>query len=142
MYWCVLNLNQPANLYDSVYTIFTNFSIVGLNTNFLFTPLVSNYFNYNALQDFTLITSLARSASLFIEDLQNQPPFSESRYGSVDMFYVVCSQDLAIPAPFQHWMIENKPVKEVRTIEGADHMAMLSTPKELSDCLLHFASLS
>ncbi|XP_073103991.1 polyneuridine-aldehyde esterase isoform X3 [Elaeis guineensis] len=55
--------------------------------------------------------------------------------------YQLCSvEDLAITEKFQRWMIENNPVKEVKVIEEADHMAMLSRPKELCECLLEIVT--
>lgn len=87
-------------------------------------------------EDLELGTTLIRIGSLFQEDLSTIPPFSKNCYGSVDVVYIVCSQDLGITKDFQHWMINNNPVKEVKVIEEADHMAMLSRPKELYKCLM------
>ena len=79
--------------------------------------------------------TLARPSSLFLEDLVSMPPFSESGYGSVEKVYVVCAQDEGVSEEFQRWMIKNNPVKVVKEIEDADHMAMFSTPKQLFQCL-------
>lgn len=72
---------------------------------------------------------------MFQEDLSSAPPFSKDRYGSVDVVYIICYQDLGITENFQRWMIKNNPVKEVKVIKEADHMVMLSRPKELCECL-------
>ncbi|RWV81935.1 hypothetical protein GW17_00056607 [Ensete ventricosum] len=74
-------------------------------------------------------------SSFFLEDLVSVPPFSESGYGSVEKVYVVCAQDEGISEGFQRWMVENNPVKVVKEIEDADHMAMFSTPKQLFQCI-------
>jgi hypothetical protein len=91
------------------------------------------------LQDVTLAGSLLRMSSMFVEDLQKQQPFTEGRYGSVRKVYVVVNQDLAIPEGFQRWMIGNSPVDEVKEIDAADHLVMLSRPDELARCLADIA---
>ena len=72
---------------------------------------------------------------MFVDDLRLQQPYTEPRYGSVPKVFIVCKNDHAIVEGFQRWMIENYPVDEVKEIEGADHMALLSTPAELARCL-------
>ncbi|XP_040987863.1 salicylic acid-binding protein 2-like [Juglans microcarpa x Juglans regia] len=113
-------------------------------------PLTSMFFGHKFLssklyqlcpiEDLELAKALARPSSLFIEDLSKAKKFSKQGYESVPRVYVVCDEDLGIPGEFQRWMIENGGVKDVMEIEGADHMAMLSKPKELCDCLLQIAS--
>jgi pimeloyl-ACP methyl ester carboxylesterase len=90
-------------------------------------------------QDLTLGASLMRVSSYFVEDLQLQPPYSEDRYGSVRKVYIVGKDDLAIIEAYQRWMIENNPVQEVKELNGADHMSMLSRPDELAQCLADIA---
>jgi hypothetical protein len=82
--------------------------------------------------------SLMRMGSMFVEDLQTQPPYSEERYGSVRKAYVVCTEDLAIVERYQRWMMQNSSVDEVKEI-AADHMVMLSRPDELVRCLRDIA---
>ncbi|XP_038983632.1 salicylic acid-binding protein 2-like [Phoenix dactylifera] len=102
-------------------------------TSMLFGPQFMSLKLYQlcSTEDLTLGMTLVRVGSLFHEDLSSAPPFSKGRYGSVDVVYIICCQDLGITKDFQHWMIKNNPVKEVKVIEEADHMAMLSRPKEL-----------
>ncbi|XP_073123951.1 salicylic acid-binding protein 2-like [Henckelia pumila] len=90
-------------------------------------------------QDVALANALLRPSSLFREDLWKKSPFSNEGFGSVKKVYVVCTQDKAIPVNFQRWLIENSAVDEVKEIENADHMSMLSTPPELCQCLLEIA---
>ncbi|KAM0862629.1 hypothetical protein ACQ4PT_045143 [Festuca glaucescens] len=90
-------------------------------------------------QDLTLGASLMRVSSLFLEDLELQQPYSEDRYGSVRKVYIVCKEDLAIIEAYQRWMMEKNPVQEVKELDGADHMAMLSRPDELAHCLTNIA---
>jgi hypothetical protein len=89
-------------------------------------------------QDITLASSLMRVSSMFMEDLAAQQPFTEGGYGSVRRVYVVCSEDYGIVEGFQRWMVENSPVEEVKEI-AADHLVMLSRPKDLAQCLADIA---
>jgi hypothetical protein len=90
------------------------------------------------MQDVTLLSSLMRVSSMFVEDLAAQPPFTKGGYGSVRRVYVVCTEDHAIAEGFQRLMLENDPVDEVKEIT-ADHLVMLSKPDELVRCLTDIA---
>ena len=68
-----------------------------------------------------------------------QQPYTEARYGSVPKVFIVLKDDHAIVESFQRWMIQNYPVDEVKEIDGADHMALLSAPTELARCLADIA---
>ncbi|XP_064958845.1 salicylic acid-binding protein 2-like [Musa acuminata AAA Group] len=93
-------------------------------TSMLFGPkFLSKLYKLSPPEDLTLAMTLARPSSLFLEDLVSMPPFSESGYGSVEKVYVVCAQDEGISEGFQRWMIKNDPVKVVKEMEDADHMA-------------------
>jgi pimeloyl-ACP methyl ester carboxylesterase len=81
-----------------------------------------------------------RIGSLFLEDLQTQPPFTKDHYGLVRKVYVVCKQDKTITEEHQRWMVANNPVDEVMEIDGADHMAMLSTPDQVVKCIIDIAN--
>ncbi|XP_048568225.1 salicylic acid-binding protein 2-like [Triticum urartu] len=108
-----------------------------LPTSMLFGPLVTRakFFQLCSPEDLTLGRSLMRVNSMFVDDLRLQPPHTEARYGSVRKAYVVFKDDHAIVEQFQRWMVHNYPVDEVMEIDGADHMALLSTPIELARCL-------
>ncbi|XP_059623774.1 methyl jasmonate esterase 1-like [Cornus florida] len=82
---------------------------------------------------------LTRPSGFFIEDLIQESLLTEKKYGSVSRVFLVCEEDHWVEEEFQRWMIENSPAKEVMSIAGADHMAMLSKPKELCLCLLEIA---
>ncbi|KAK1276526.1 Methylesterase 1 [Acorus gramineus] len=90
-------------------------------------------------EDYTLATTLVRVGSFFQEELTNLPAFSMGRYGSVDRAFVICGEDKIIPRDYQIWMLENYAVEVVKEIEEADHMAMLSKPKELFELLMEIA---
>ncbi|XP_058081608.1 methylesterase 1-like isoform X3 [Magnolia sinica] len=104
-----------------------------------FMPDSSNRPSYILDKDYTLATTLVRVGSLFQEDLSNAPFFSKERYGSVTRVFIVCDEDMAIPDEFQHWMVENNPVKEVKVINGSDHMPMFCKAQELCHSLLEIA---
>ncbi|KAJ3696006.1 hypothetical protein LUZ60_001383 [Juncus effusus] len=111
-------------------------------TTMFFGPdfMQSRLYQLSSQEDLTLGMSLNRKSSLFADDLRCQKPFSKSRYGSVDSVYIVCDKDLGIPAKYQHYMLENNnPVKEVKIVD-TDHMAMLSAPLELAQCLIEIAT--
>uniref|UniRef100_A0A1D1XMV6 Polyneuridine-aldehyde esterase n=1 Tax=Anthurium amnicola TaxID=1678845 RepID=A0A1D1XMV6_9ARAE len=111
------------------------------STSMLFGPkfLSSRLYNFCSPEDITLAMSLIRVGCLFQEDLSGEPPFSAQTYGSVKTVYILCDEDLTIPMEFQRWMTENHAVDEVRVVEGADHMPMLSKPRELCQHLLDIA---
>ncbi|KAL6012519.1 hypothetical protein ACLOJK_003008 [Asimina triloba] len=92
-------------------------------------------------EDLTLAMSLVRVGSLFREDLSIAPTFSPERYGSVNRVYIICDNDLTIPNDFQHWMVENYPVQEVKEIKDADHMPMFCKPQELCKYLQEIAEM-
>ena len=112
-----------------------------LPISMMFGPQVARakFYQLCSQEDLTLGRSLMRVSSMFVDDLKRQPPYSEGRYGSVRKVFIVCKDDHAIAEGFQRWMIENYPVEEVKEIDGADHMAMLSTPDELVQCLADIA---
>lgn len=64
---------------------------------------------------------------------------SGENYGSVARVYIVSKQDKLYTEDYQRWIIENNPPKEVKEIEGSDHMLMLSKPQDLCNCLLEIA---
>ncbi|VAI04096.1 hypothetical protein VPH35_072478 [Triticum aestivum] len=112
-----------------------------LPASFMFGPqfIEQKLYQLCSSEDVALAKSLIRVGSLFLEDLQARQPFTEERYGSVRKVYVVCKQDVTIPEAYQRLMVANNPVDEVREIDGADHMAMLSAPEQVVKCILDIA---
>ena len=86
------------------------------------------------LQDLELAKSLVRPHGLFLEDLAKESLLSKEKFGSVDRVYVVLEKDEVMKEDFQRWVIDDSPPKEVKFIAGADHMGMMSKPKELCLC--------
>lgn len=82
---------------------------------------------------------LLRPGSTFNSDQAKKDMLSKQNYHSVNRVFVVCKQDKAIKLEFQKWMVEQSPGTEVKEIEGADHIAMLSQPEELFSLLMDIA---
>ncbi|XP_020575566.1 methylesterase 3-like [Phalaenopsis equestris] len=104
------------------------------------TLLASAFYQNCSIEDLTLGNMMVRPVSIFKEDLKNRAAFTKERYGSVDKVFIVCGEDAMVTLDFQRWMIQNSPVKEVMEIKEADHMAMLSKPEELCQCLTTIVS--
>ncbi|CAK7339430.1 unnamed protein product [Dovyalis caffra] len=82
-------------------------------------------------KDLTLQALLNRPGSMFLESLSKANKFTNDRYGSVPLVYIACPEDLLVTPSLRRFMIEQNEVKEVMHIP-ADHMAVFSKPKELS----------
>ncbi|KAH8508453.1 hypothetical protein Peur_050346 [Populus x canadensis] len=98
----------------------------------------STPFQLTPIEDLTLQALLNRPGSTFVESLSKANKFTEDRYGSVPRVYIVCTEDILLSPSLQRFMIEKNEVKEVMEIP-ADHMAVFSKPKELSQCILELA---
>ncbi|KAL2903909.1 Salicylic acid-binding protein 2 [Bienertia sinuspersici] len=100
------------------------------------TQFLSKLYRISPIEDLMLAITLRRPTSFFLNDIRRpETKLSKERYGSVKRVYVVSDKDEAIPPSFQWWMIENDAVKDVRTLQGSDHMPMLCIPKQLCSCL-------
>lgn len=93
-----------------------------------------------SFEDLILANIMVRPSSMFQEELSKKLAFSEEGFGSVDKVFIICGDDALLPADFQRWMVEKSSVKEVMEIKGADHMAMLSKPQELCQCITTIVS--
>ncbi|KAG8384457.1 hypothetical protein BUALT_Bualt04G0119800 [Buddleja alternifolia] len=111
-------------------------------TSMFFGPnfVASKLYQLSSSEDVALAKMLLRPSSLFLEDLSRKSAFSKEGFGSVMRVYIVCTEDRAIPVNFQRWQIETIGVAEVKEIENADHMAMLSKPQQVCQCLLEIAN--
>ncbi|KAL6012523.1 hypothetical protein ACLOJK_003012 [Asimina triloba] len=101
--------------------------------------LASIMYQCSPPEDATLAATLMRPSFMFVEDLSNDDMLSMENYGSVNRAYIICKEDSVLKEDFQRWIIQNNPPKEVKEIDGADHMAMMSKPQELCQCLLEIA---
>ncbi|KAF8012521.1 hypothetical protein BT93_I0624 [Corymbia citriodora subsp. variegata] len=111
-------------------------------TSMFFGPdfLSSKLYQLSPLEDLELSKILTRPESLFMEDLSTASNFTREGYGSTTRVFIVCKQDLGIPLDFQQWMIANCGANHVLEVDGADHMAMLSKPQEICNCLLEIGA--
>ncbi|KAL2552134.1 Methylesterase 1 [Forsythia ovata] len=107
-------------------------------TSMLFGPqfISSKLYQLCSTEEMALAKALLRRSSLFREDLSKKSAFSNEGFGSVKRAYIVCAEDKAITEEFQRWEIENTGVAIVKEIKDADHMAMISKPQKLCQCLL------
>ncbi|WOL10349.1 putative esterase PIR7A [Canna indica] len=90
-------------------------------------------------EDTVLGRMLVREGSWFLVDLLKEGIITE-KYGSVKKVFIACKEDLSMTEEFQRWMIDRCPGTEVKKIDGADHMAMLSKPQDLCNLLLEIAT--
>ncbi|KAL0377771.1 UNVERIFIED_CONTAM: Salicylic acid-binding protein 2 [Sesamum radiatum] len=107
-------------------------------TSMLFGPnfISSKLYNLCSPKDVALANMLVRPSSLFLEDLSKTSTFSKEGFGSVKRVYIVCREDMGIPLNFQRWLVGTIRVDQVKEIENADHMAMLSKPQQLPNVCL------
>ncbi|XP_012079567.1 methylesterase 10 [Jatropha curcas] len=82
-------------------------------------------------EDLELAKMVIRPFKFFLEDLAKESLLSEAKYGSIKRVFVLCKEDRVMKEEFVQWMIENSPADEVKIIDGADHMVMLSKTQEL-----------
>uniref|UniRef100_A0A5B7BW78 Putative methylesterase 10 n=1 Tax=Davidia involucrata TaxID=16924 RepID=A0A5B7BW78_DAVIN len=110
-------------------------------TSIFFGPnyMKTNLYQHGHSEDLELAKMLVRPSGLFLQELGKESLLTEKNFGSVSRVFVVCEEDQLFKEEFQRWMIENSPTKEVKSIAGADHMVMLSKPKELCFCLHEIA---
>ncbi|KAG1338660.1 esterase PIR7B-like [Cocos nucifera] len=91
-------------------------------------------------EDLMLATMLVRPGIRLQDDPTGGDTVTKENYGSVSRVFIVCKEDLCIEEDFQRWMIAESPGVEVKEMEAADHMVMLSKPKELCNLLLEIAN--
>uniref|UniRef100_A0A803KSG4 AB hydrolase-1 domain-containing protein n=1 Tax=Chenopodium quinoa TaxID=63459 RepID=A0A803KSG4_CHEQI len=90
-------------------------------------------------EDYELAVSRQKPSSLFLPDLTKAKKFSNNGFESVRRIYVISKEDKVLAEEFARWMIENSGVQEIREVQGADHVTMLSKRHLLCDCLLDIA---
>ncbi|KAI8023069.1 hypothetical protein LOK49_LG03G01198 [Camellia lanceoleosa] len=85
--------------------------------------------------DLELAKTLVRPNGMFFTDVAKESLLTDARYESVSRVCIVCEEDQLMKPEFQRWIIQNSPPDEVKSIANADHMIILSKPKELCLCL-------
>ncbi|GMP59494.1 hypothetical protein CsSME_00022761 [Camellia sinensis var. sinensis] len=106
-------------------------------TSVIFGPeyMATNVYQHCQTEDLELAKMLVRPNGMFFDDVAKESLLIEARYGSVSRVYIVCEEDQLMKPEFQRWIIQNNPPDEVKSITNADHMIILSIPKELCLCL-------
>ncbi|XWS29368.1 hypothetical protein CRYUN_Cryun24cG0023500 [Craigia yunnanensis] len=95
--------------------------------------------NQSEIAGLELAKTLLRPTGLFLKDLAKESLLTEENFGSVNRVFILSKEDELFNEHFQRWFVEISPTKDVKVIEGADHMSMLSKPKELCLCFLEIA---
>ncbi|KAK8566259.1 hypothetical protein V6N13_021331 [Hibiscus sabdariffa] len=110
-------------------------------TRTLFGPkyIAAKVYQLSPKEDIQLAITLLRQGKFFMKDLSKDSLLTKENFGSVNRVYIVCKDDLLIKENLQKWYIENSPTVDVKFIDGADHMAMLSKPQELCKYLQQVA---
>ncbi|WOL06741.1 hypothetical protein Cni_G15475 [Canna indica] len=102
--------------------------------------LATKLYQLSPPEDLALGAALMRPGSFFFGDLQKRMVVTQEKYGSARRVFVVCKEDAAMAKDFQRWMIKRSPeAVRVKEIDGADHMVMLSKPRELCKVLVEIA---
>ncbi|XP_034689727.1 methylesterase 10-like isoform X1 [Vitis riparia] len=129
-----INRSKPESLLDSQLSF--GLGLECLPTAVTFGPdyLSVAFYQHCQPEDLELAKSLVRPHGLFLEDFAKESLLSKEKFGSVDRVYVVLEKDEVMKEDFQRWVIDDSPPKEVKFIAGADHMVMMSRPKELCLC--------
>ena len=70
----------------------------------------------------------------------NGAVLTAERYGAVRRVCVVAEEDALFSPEFLQRMALWNPCTEVRGVQGADHMPMLSKPRELTELLVEIAN--
>ncbi|KAI5675104.1 hypothetical protein M9H77_06054 [Catharanthus roseus] len=134
------NERYPSNtMLDTEFSTYGNSEKTGMAMKLGPQVLSLKMFQNCSIEDLELAKMLCRPGSLFYQDLCEAKKFTTQKFGSVKRGYIVCKEDKSFPVDFQRWFIENVGVNEVREIEGADHMAMLSKPEEVFKSLIDIA---
>ena len=96
----------------------------------------------SGVQDLELAKLLLRPGSQFMDDpmMMDETLLTHGNYGSVSRVFVIAKADNSTTEEMQRRMVGLSPGAEVEEIAGADHMAMMSKPKELCDVLVKIAN--
>nr|CAB3479350.1 unnamed protein product [Digitaria exilis] len=102
--------------------------------------LAKRLYQLSPPEDLTLAMAMVRPSQWFAEDeLVKGNLLTAERYGAVSRVCVVAEDDASWSSEFQRRMASWNPGTEVRGLPGADHMLMLSKPRELSELLVEIA---
>ncbi|CAN8254796.1 unnamed protein product [Cochlearia groenlandica] len=106
-------------------------SSVMFGTSFLKEKAYSNC----KLEDLELAMALVKPSWLYPKEMDGEDLLSKERYGTGKRVFIVCEGDNVVPEEIQKWMVSNYEPDQVKVIEEAGHMAMLTKPAQLSKLL-------
>ncbi|KAG2603188.1 probable esterase PIR7A [Panicum virgatum] len=102
--------------------------------------LAKRLYQLSPPEDLTLAMAMVRPSQWFADDVVLKGNVLTAQgYGAVKRVCVVAEDDASWSADFQRRMASWNPGAEVRGLQGADHMFMLSKPRELSELLVEIA---
>ncbi|PVH37552.1 hypothetical protein PAHAL_5G028300 [Panicum hallii] len=102
--------------------------------------LAKRLYQLSPPEDLTLAMAMVRPSQWFVDDaVLKGSVLTAQGYGAVRRVCVVAEDDASWSADFQRRMASWNPGAEVRGLQEADHMLMLSKPRELSELLLEIA---
>ncbi|CAH2064475.1 unnamed protein product, partial [Thlaspi arvense] len=97
------------------------------------------YSNCN-MEDVELAMALVKPSRLYAKEMEGEDLVTKERYGSGKRVFILCEGDNVLPEEIQKWMISNYEPDEVKVIEEAGHMAMITKPQQLSQLLKEIAA--
>ncbi|KFK34292.1 hypothetical protein AALP_AA5G126300 [Arabis alpina] len=92
------------------------------------------------LEDLELTMALVKPTWLYPKEMEGEDLLTKERYGSGKRVFIVREGDNVVPEEIQKWMISNYEPNEVKVIEEAGHMAMLTEPQQLPQLLQEIAA--
>lgn len=101
---------------------------------------VGNILIYFDCQDLELAMTLVKPSRLYPKEMEGKDLLTKERYGSGKRVFIVCEGDNVVPEEIQRWMISNYEPNEVKVVEEAGHMAMITKPQQLSLLLQEIAA--
>ena len=94
---------------------------------------------YNNCSDDVAAAASAQLCPLPSRPSLGKSTLTEARWGSIPRYYVFCTQDNALPLANQRAFVEELPCADTVTLD-TDHSPFMSTPDQLADALIGFAS--
>ncbi|CAF2129663.1 hypothetical protein BRARA_C04317 [Brassica rapa] len=91
-------------------------------------------------EDLELAMTLVKPSRLYPKEMEGKDLLTKERYGSGKRVFIVCEGDNVVPEEIQRWMISNYEPNEVKVVEEAGHMAMITKPQQLSLLLQEIAA--
>eukprot|EP00252_Welwitschia_mirabilis_P007609 TRINITY_DN1914_c0_g2_i2.p1 TRINITY_DN1914_c0_g2~~TRINITY_DN1914_c0_g2_i2.p1 ORF type:complete len:165 (+),score=23.01 TRINITY_DN1914_c0_g2_i2:164-658(+) len=110
-----------------------------VSATFIFEEAKNFLYNESPEEDISLAESLLTPTpySVSVESLN----LSEENYGRVRRFYIMLMKDKLFPPEHQAYTINQNLPEVVFKLEASDHSPFFSQPEQLSNMLVHIATL-